>query len=256
MESSTATSFNLSSGDTPTLYAFSASGTSGCSGTPITCSPLWTASLGASNSPDYYLTVGGGVVYVDGGAGLEAFDATGQKNCSGTPIVCQPLWQASVIAGEVPTLSYGYVYASSSGGLDAFDANGTTNCSGSPTVCTPVWTSSVGQGPVAISGGMAYVSHGSEIAALDATGNTNCSGTPKVCTPLWNYAPTFPAGNGSDTLPVVFNNTLYTEGWTALSRTSFEGALEAFDATGVNGCSGPAVPCGAQPSEVRSIHRP
>ena len=53
-----------------TLYAFDAAGKTHCSGTPKTCSPLWTSSLGGG-SP----TVSGGVVYVTGGGVLSAINA-------------------------------------------------------------------------------------------------------------------------------------------------------------------------------------
>ena len=69
-----------------TLDAFSANGTTGCGGTPVTCNPLWSASLGvASNSlsSSGKIAVDNGVVYVGGGPGLEAFDANGQTNCCG-----------------------------------------------------------------------------------------------------------------------------------------------------------------------------
>ena len=39
-----------------------------------------------------------GEVYI-GGAYVEAFDANGSTNCSGTPKVCQPLWTSSSNAG-------------------------------------------------------------------------------------------------------------------------------------------------------------
>jgi outer membrane protein assembly factor BamB len=125
------------------LYAFSAAGTTGCSGTPKTCKPLWTGATGnaISSTP----AVAGGVAYIaslDGN--LYAFSAAGTTGCSGTPRTCKPLWTAPG-AGGVPPLSpspavaNGVLYAGSNGQLDAFSAAGTTGCSGTPKTCAPLW---------------------------------------------------------------------------------------------------------------------
>ena len=53
-----------------TLYAFDAAGKTNCTGTPKTCSPLWTSPRGGG-SP----TVSDGVVYVTGGGVLSAINA-------------------------------------------------------------------------------------------------------------------------------------------------------------------------------------
>ncbi len=63
------------------LYAFSANGTTGCSGTPKICKPLWTAAASGQSSP----AASGGVVYVAGFTNLLAFSAAGTTGCSGTP---------------------------------------------------------------------------------------------------------------------------------------------------------------------------
>ena len=74
------------------LYAFYASGSANCSGTPTTCSPLWTASMGTTTSTASP-AVSAGVVYDESNdAKLFAFDADGVTNCSGTPTTCSPLW--------------------------------------------------------------------------------------------------------------------------------------------------------------------
>src|SRR5438874_1751793 len=73
------------------LLAFDAAGTTGCSGTPKTCTPLWSGSTGDHifSSP----AVAGGVVYVGSfDRKLYAFDAAGTTGCSGTPKTCAPLW--------------------------------------------------------------------------------------------------------------------------------------------------------------------
>jgi outer membrane protein assembly factor BamB len=72
-------SYDISAGSSPTvangvvyvgsaddnLYAFDAAGTKGCSGTPKTCAPLWTATTGGEveSSP----AVANGMVYVGSG---------------------------------------------------------------------------------------------------------------------------------------------------------------------------------------------
>src|SRR5918994_2080769 len=75
--------------NTNRLYAFDASGTTNCSGSPKVCTPLWTASSGsgAVSSP----AVANGVVYVTASL-LSAFDAAGTTNCSGTPKSCTTVW--------------------------------------------------------------------------------------------------------------------------------------------------------------------
>jgi hypothetical protein len=240
-------------GQTPTLFAFSADGTTGCRGTPITCSPLWTASLVGSNSLNsrFHLAVNNGVVYTNGGLGLEAFDAAGKTNCSGSPKVCKPLWQASVNWDNgAPTVSNGIVFATSGGALEAFDANGSTNCSRSPKICAPLWTAPVSASVavVTVSGGIAYLQSSAggtfgTIVALDANGKTGCSGTPEVCTPLWEYALTEPLD--SDTYVSVSGTTLYVGSLLIVSDMppDVQGSLQAFDANGVSDSSGTPVVC-------------
>src|SRR6202023_2876251 len=80
------------------IEAYSANGTTGCSGSPVVCSPLWSYSGGppvANSSEDFVanIAVSNGAVYASTSSGLEALGAAGNKNCSGTPKVCQPLWQ-------------------------------------------------------------------------------------------------------------------------------------------------------------------
>src|SRR4029077_14463805 len=132
--------------------AFSAAGTTSCSGTPKSCFPLWTALTGATG-PDLQSSpaVADGIVYVGSGfypAGtLSAFDAAGTTNCSGTPKTCAPLWTAPTLGGvgSSPAVGNGVVYVGTNGGGSyAFDAAGNTNCSGTPKTCAPLWTASAG----------------------------------------------------------------------------------------------------------------
>ena len=125
------------------LYAFSAAGTTGCSGTPKTCKPLWAGATGTDaiiSSP----AVANGVVYTPSGHGkLYAFSAAGTTACSGTPKTCKPLWTGTSRWGILssPAVTNGVVYAGAADSkLYAFSAAGTTACSGTPKICKPLWT--------------------------------------------------------------------------------------------------------------------
>jgi hypothetical protein len=184
-----------------------------------------------------------GVVYVGNTSGnLEAFDANGVTDCSGTPNQCTPLWTGTTPAGAInadatPAVANGVVYVStqatstSSGGLYVFDANGVTNCSGTPKVCQPLWTApSAGDGSSAspiVANGVVYVG----AQAFDANGVTNCSGTPKVCQALWTSSVP-----GIYEAPAVANGVLY-----ATAQDS--DTLYAFSAGGTTDCSGTPTTC-------------
>jgi outer membrane protein assembly factor BamB len=97
------------------LYAVDAAGSTGCSGSPKVCNPLWTAAITAGSPP----AVANGVVYVGSGDGkLYAFDAAGSTGCSGSPKTCQPL-STFVVAppsssvNSSPAVSNGVVYIGS-----------------------------------------------------------------------------------------------------------------------------------------------
>jgi hypothetical protein len=152
------------------LLAFDAGGVTNCSGTPTTCSPLWTGALNGAPSTDYGSSpaVANGIVYAPRGGALQAFDADGVTNCSGTPKTCTPLWSYNVaVAGASPSVADGLLFigsdtGSSSAGFNfmAFDANGVTNCSGTPKVCNPLWTgvtTGILFGSPAIANGKVYV---------------------------------------------------------------------------------------------------
>jgi len=99
-------------GNDAVLRVFSTSGT-----------PLWTAP-----APDGYTgdgsapAVADGVVYAGYRDDLEASSASGTVNCSGTPLVCSPLWTLTGPNGfygawDAPVVANGVVYA--------LEANGT-----------------------------------------------------------------------------------------------------------------------------------
>ncbi len=194
------------------LYAFSATGTTGCVGAPVACSPLWTAPTGSAitfSSP----AVSGGVAFVGSTGGvLSAFDAAGSIGCSGSPVVCAPLWTASTGGAIVasPAVAANVVYIGSSDHrLYALDATGATGCSGSPKVCTPLWTATTGgviRSSAAVANKMVFLgSDDHQLYAYDATGTTDCSGSPTVCTPLWSAT----TGAEVASSPAVANGVVY-----------------------------------------------
>jgi hypothetical protein len=228
------------------IEAYSATGSTGCAGSPTACTPLWTYP-GASVPASAGVAVVNGVLYVTTASALEAFDATGHTNCAGTPTTCSPLWQAPLTSPSAPTVSNGTVYLTASDTLDAFDAKGVTNCSAG--VCGPVWTASDVFGDVAVSAGIAYVAGGGGVVAIDAAGTKGCGGTPKVCTFLWSYPlpeVTFPGGQPEQFpvsgYPVISGTTLYVDMFAGLGA-DIQGGMEGFDANGVTNCGGSPIVC-------------
>jgi outer membrane protein assembly factor BamB len=94
---------------------YDASGVTNCSGTPTVCDPLWLVSEGG-----HLPVVANGLEFA-GGADpsasgsplpLNAFDANGSSQCSGTPRVCAPLWTVDP-GGQVvgsPAILNGVLY--------------------------------------------------------------------------------------------------------------------------------------------------
>jgi hypothetical protein len=87
--------------------------------------------------------IANGILYVDQGSLLDAFDATGVAGCSDVPVTCVPLWTASTEGFDAMTVAAGDVFVTDSGGVQAFNAAGTTNCSGTPKVCSSLWATSI-----------------------------------------------------------------------------------------------------------------
>src|SRR5262249_22768419 len=103
------------------LYVFDAAGSTGCSGAPKTCAPLWTATTGGhiTSSPavsgELYHLPQGSVFLGSLDGELYSFDARGTVRCSGTPQVCTPLWVAT-LGGPVessPAVADDLVYVGS-----------------------------------------------------------------------------------------------------------------------------------------------
>jgi serine/threonine-protein kinase len=96
------------------VRAFDAAGTTNCSGSPKTCTALWT---GATGGPVGAASVAHGVVYVGSfDRKLYAFDAAGGgPNCSASGTVCFPLWTATT-GGAIlssPAVANGGIYVAS-----------------------------------------------------------------------------------------------------------------------------------------------
>jgi outer membrane protein assembly factor BamB len=112
------------------VVALDAAGSTGCSGSPKVCEPLWTGETGlhVEASP----AVANGKVYIantgidGGGTNVIAFDAAGSTGCSGTPKTCGPLWttgETNFLVESSPAVANGVVYNSANdGNVYAYDA--------------------------------------------------------------------------------------------------------------------------------------
>lgn len=135
------------------LRAFDATGATGCGGSPRVCEPLWEATLKGEGNGDPPVVAGGRVYVLEysgpGGSGIEVFDASGQQECSGTPMSCAPLWRvegpqmpgvgarASANASVLFVTGITGAGRSTSGSvvLSTFDLAGNLGCSGAPRQC-------------------------------------------------------------------------------------------------------------------------
>jgi hypothetical protein len=197
------------------LWVYDAAGTQGCSGTPAVCQPLWRGDVGATGADEQVgpwtnpvvdgvvfagrLRTTGGfdplVGYGQAEGTIYAFDAAGVQGCSGSPVVCQPLWSAPVPGNSghlgltAPAVAGGRLYVPSESGVAVFDAKGVAGCGGSPKVCAPIATLGFGspagtRGGVTIANGVAFVGASDGLYAFDANLSQGCSGAPVVCAPL------------------------------------------------------------------------
>lgn len=230
--------------DGGSLDAFDANGVTYCGGTPKICDPLWqSAAENFQSTP----AVANGLVYATSGNHLFAFSSDGSTNCAGAPTTCNPLWEGTLGTSTsgtptAPVASNGVVYAESGAGvLYAFAANPVSYCAGTAYLCSPLWSASLPDPPQgsspAVANGIVYAAAGG-LEAFDAAGNTDCAGTPKVCTPMWSY---HVGTYGSS--PVLANGVVYIGSATNANGLQF--GVDAFDASGVNGCSGTPKVCSA-----------
>jgi hypothetical protein len=170
------------------LYAFDATGTTSCAGSPTQCSPLWS-----STSPTLFApAVAKGVVYTVSyahgeGHRLRAYDAAGVEGCTGVPKICAPLWTSTTTL--VPVGNEGLTPADGETSAPAV-ANGVVYVVGiDHTMCGILCTT---------------IPH---LFAFDGSGVQGCAGTPKQCTPLFDAA----GAQGFKTFsePVVANGRLF-----------------------------------------------
>ncbi len=237
------------------LEAFDATGTTGCSGSPKVCTPLWTATTGAAitSSP----TIAGGVVYVGSTNGtLDAFDATGTTGCSGSPKVCTPLWTATTGGAihDTPAVLGSTVYVGSGDGqLYAFTTAGALQ-----------WTAATG-GPITYSspsvrGSSVYVgSTDGKLYAFTTAGALQwaaATGGPIISSPATTATDVY-VGSSDDSL-YAFTTAgslawRATTGGSVLSSPALSNGLvyvgssddhvTAYDSTGSVGCSGTPTVC-------------
>lgn len=186
-----------------TLHVYDAKGVEGCSGTPRTCSPLWTGTTDGM-SP----LVVGDTLFVYGGsnqiAAYEAFDTSG---CSGSPLVCAPIRTYDLLSAPCPGLTIcsftGPLVADGdtfyatyreqgdrfwSSATVGFDIDGDQGCV-TPTSCQYTTSSSLGEaGGVAATGGSLFGGSGyTDIytaASEFRVGASGVSGGPSWSGPL------------------------------------------------------------------------
>lgn len=252
------------------LQAFSAAGTTGCTGTPKVCSPLWTTP--DLDSFSFAPTVLDGRVY-RGGNGIIAFDEAATAGCSGTPKVCSPLWFTGGSLGSTPAIGAGRAFYFTGAGLEAYDLAGCNAGTG----CTRKWTAFVDRRAELGANDTAPALGPSDVVIGHKTGISAFRRTPTpiqcpagTCTARWTatigevtgsvaiaggvvYASTgtnlfalnltngavlwsAPLG-GSGTDPTVANGVVYVG--------STSGKVLAFDAAGTQGCSGTPKVCTA-----------
>jgi outer membrane protein assembly factor BamB len=189
------------------LWAYSASGSNGCSGTPKTCSPLWhgsdaTVAVSGPTSTTAVAVVNG-MAYISADNDVYAFSTA-------CPVgsICKPLWSYTASSGagfSSPAVANGKIY------VNATDA---TLYVFSASTGTPLWTAPAPDGYTgfgsapAVADGVVYAGWRDDLEAFSASGTVNCSGTPLVCKPLWTL--TGPNGfYGIWDAPVVANGVLY-----------------------------------------------
>jgi hypothetical protein len=153
--------------------------------------------------------------------------------------VCSPLWTATAPGAVEGTIAVANGRAYVPGGaLQVYDAAGSAGCSGTPTTCTPLWTYATDGSVIAspaVANGVVYVpTTQSMFEAFDANGVTNCSGTPVTCTPLWR-AVIGSQAFGQSSSPTIANGVVYVG--------TEDAGLDAFDAAGVENCSGTPATC-------------
>ncbi len=199
-----------------TLAAFDADGTTNCSGG--VCQPLWkaTSSQGNFGSPAFAY----GKVYIGGGE-LYVYDAAGDRNCSGSPTICEPLW-VGVTGGSIvnaPAIAGNVYVGSIDGKVYAFSQSRRASCTGVPVMCPPLGTSndigsSIASAPALVGPNLLYVgADDGSLYAFDGPGiatgtNAGPLGVVEVAGPVYQIRSSPAVANGE--IYVSTGNGFYT----------------------------------------------
>jgi outer membrane protein assembly factor BamB len=226
------------------VTAFDEAGTAGCSGSPVTCHPLFATSAVA---PRVRPAVADGHLYADSAdhSAVLAFDAAGQVGCPAS--VCTPQFRFTTGTSTTVSISGNLAYAGVGTEFRAFDATGTTGCGGTPKACSPVWigplASDALRDPPVVAAGHVFVGLGSgNIDVFDAGGSSGCGVSTATCQPLWTVATgvhtSMHLGAARSVLAVSWlDATPFGPG------PGFHIGVDAFDVSGTVGCSGAPKVC-------------
>ncbi len=201
--------------------------------------------------------VTGGRVYTS----QAVYDVNGGASCVGTPKACDPLWTLPAASVLAPTTvaggrQYRVPRSTGQGTLSAFDAAGIEGCSGVPKVCQPVrsWKHVFREvsddvlsmtAPV-VAGSTLYGAGFAQGVVADLSSDAGCTGAPAVCPVAWSaIGQSQSVGVGPFGAAAVANGTLYLTGANAPGG-QLRAGLYAFDAAGVEGCSGSPRACTAR----------
>ena len=223
-----------------TLLAYPVDGGAQCTSTqPKVCPAQWSTKLPfAPTIEQPQAIVADGRIFVGGSdsAGrfiVVGFDSARDSACPGSTPTCAPVWRADISAawgGPRSDLSASggrlYVTEPTAPAVAAFDVTGGINCTATvPTECTPLFVAGT---PVldapAIGVGRLFVTG----MAFDALGVTGCAAG--VCAPLFSV-------DADPSSQAVAGSLFYA---------AVGGYVDAFDASGVAGCSGAPVVCARQ----------
>jgi hypothetical protein len=174
--------------------------------------------------------------------------AEGASRCSGSPVVCTPVWSSRlsefvpaadvVVSGEQV---FAVAFRDGAYRLVVLDAH-PESCPTTGDGCPPLWTGEWQPGPgsngvtLTVAEGRVFVSSLTaafevpQIAVFDEFGRTNCtSGPARTCTPLFRVEGDFRSGS--------FPKVAVAGGRLFVSRTGPPDLATVFDATGVAGCT-------------------
>lgn len=171
----------------PGVDVYDEAGVTGCTGSPKVCQPEFSLAA-ASNGSEVSVSEGQAYVRAPSTSSslLEAFDANGVTGCTGTPVVCQPLWSAGAPpvdsrSNNPPTVADGRVMVVGGGDIGVYAATA-ASCAGTPPTCLDYVDTLVASqtSPVVTNG---LVVTGNQI--FDVAGIAGCSGSPVTqCSPL------------------------------------------------------------------------